>query len=104
VGGSSQFVGRLEVYHNNEWGTVCDDGFSNVAARVACNNLGFGFVMPHIFRFSDAASRYSVEILIFIVLAFVHVQKLQELSYRRDNARLLGQFRSRHSRKLHPRC
>ena len=39
--GSSDREGRLEVYHNGCWGTVCDDYFSNIAARVACNSLGF---------------------------------------------------------------
>jgi len=41
VGGTSK-QGRLEVYHNGTWGTVCDDFFSDVDARVACNSLGFG--------------------------------------------------------------
>jgi len=42
AGGSSDRAGRLEVYHNGVWGTVCDDSFNDVAATVACNSLGFG--------------------------------------------------------------
>ena len=39
--GSTQFGGRLEVYYNNEWGTVCDDGWGNADAIVACTQMGF---------------------------------------------------------------
>eukprot|EP00798_Chlamydomonas_sp_ICE-L_P019371 gene19372-26020_t len=32
--------GCLEVLVKGQWGTVCDDGFSNTAARVVCAQLG----------------------------------------------------------------
>ena len=41
AGGSNDMEGRVEVCNNNEWGTVCSQGWDINDARVACWQAGF---------------------------------------------------------------
>ena len=64
-GGIYSSYGRLEVYCNGQWGTVCDDTFGSTDARVVCRQLGY----------SDYASYHSGSALLafYTPLFFIEI-------------------------------
>ncbi len=41
IGGTSATAGRLEVYHDGTWGSVCGVGWGQNDANVVCKQLGY---------------------------------------------------------------
>nr|XP_057937223.1 neurotrypsin isoform X1 [Doryrhamphus excisus] len=41
LGGTRSYEGRLEVFYRGQWGTVCDDGWTDANTQVVCRQLGY---------------------------------------------------------------
>lgn len=69
VGGNSPNEGRVEVFHQGEWGTVCDDHWSDVDAGVVCRELGYARAInsPGFGTFGQGTGRVSEG------LCYIHV-------------------------------
>ena len=41
IGGSTEYEGNIQIYHDHKWGSVCDDGWDIRDATVVCRQLGY---------------------------------------------------------------
>ncbi|NXP48536.1 DMBT1 protein, partial [Heliornis fulica] len=45
VNGPNRCAGRVEVFHEQQWGTVCDDSWTTAEGSIVCRQLGCGPVL-----------------------------------------------------------
>ncbi|KAH1170203.1 neurotrypsin [Mauremys mutica] len=57
AGGKGSHEGRLEVHYSRQWGTVCDDGWTELNTQVVCRQLGFKYGKSAAESYSEESTR-----------------------------------------------
>ena len=72
VNGNTEGEGRVEVFHEGVWGTVCDDHWSEIDANVVCRELGFARALsaPARSTYGAGTGTVSVDCTLYYVCLF----------------------------------
>ena len=84
VDGSSAIEGRVEIYTDGQWGTVCDDFWSLADGVVACQQLGYGTVYDTLTQASFGANE-NIPILADNLFCRGNEERIQDCSGRFGN-------------------
>ena len=68
-------LGRVEIYYNSTWGTICWDGWTSYETRPVCNEIGFGYASD-----GRRAPRDKIVTGLPILLGFVYCNGEERLS------------------------
>ena len=100
--------GRLEIYYNGKWGTICDDYWTEEEADVACRQLGFvGGSVEDLGRFRNSFFRPGTDdqtIVLDNVKCTGRESKLFECNDHESHQISPGMHNCKHSEDVGLRC
>lgn len=76
VNGSSPMEGTVEVFYNNEWGTVCDDYWDIMDAKVVCHQLGYNDAIKatHNAKYGSGAGKVKGQVYMYVQYMHDHYE------------------------------
>ena len=93
VGGQYDNEGRVEICKDQQWTTICDDGWDNMDAAVACRSAGLeseGKNPLHVHFYALKRKVYNVKNRLRAKTSVVHVPGLPEMALVNTYTSLMG--------------
>ena len=99
VGGNNRTEGRVEIFYNNTWGTVCDDSWSIQDAMVVCRQLGYDGAVEALSNAYFGPGDTNSPIYLDDVVCFGNEERLSQCLFP-----AIGQHNCRHYEDAGVRC
>ena len=73
-GGNFVNQGRVEVYCNGQWGTICNHGFGSTDGNTICKQLGYtGYInYDHLLMYANKIMQCHIIAILDLIMALLY--------------------------------